>query len=301
MNIEINLLPEKPKRNLAFIIAAVSLFVASVLVLILGILHYQNVQRELVRTENEISTVQQLQEIELNEERHTPETADLEASVIYLEENQILASRVLTHLVSLLPEQGFFTSYEYSEAGIVTISAQFETQRGAASYLHHLTLSELTESAILNEITTNDITAEMEGELVAAEYLPRYNADYTIVMNMELVRNIEEWEAEQIAEQEALKGNDEAGQSDDVEGIDPPPWDDGEETEEQELPGENQESTDDGAEDTGQNRDAEDNDIIFDGEYNDAEGNSFNLEDDVLNDFVEDNWETEEQENDYRP
>ncbi|UTR11243.1 hypothetical protein MM300_02605 [Evansella sp. LMS18] len=300
MNIEINLLPEKPKRNLAFIIAAVSLFVASVLVLVLGIFHYQNVQRELVWTENEISTVQQLQEIELSEDRHTPETADLEASVIYLEENQILASRVLSHLVSLLPEQGFFTSYEFSEAGIVTISAQFETQRGAASYLHHLTLSELTENAMLNEITTNDITADMEGELVTAEYLPRYNADYTITMNMELVRNIEEWEAEQIEEQEDLEGTDDAGQSDDMEGIDPP-GEAGGESEDDVLPGESQESNDDRPGNTGQNWDAEDNDIIFDGEFNDAEDNSFNLENDLLDDDAEDDWGTEEQENDYRP
>ncbi|MDG5786858.1 hypothetical protein QA612_05085 [Evansella sp. AB-P1] len=194
MNVEINLLPKKPKKNYALVVSLASLLLAVAVLLVLGTFYYQSIQRDLARVESEIETVRQLQEINSGQEIVTNEAAILDETIQWLEMDSVSSSFVLEAFTSQLPERGFFLNYDYSTGGSVSLRIQFDTQREAASYLHHLNQMNMVENAVLRDLRLEEtvIQVEDEDEEDEEETVRRYTANYTIQLDFSQVDRDEE-------------------------------------------------------------------------------------------------------------
>ncbi len=185
MLVEINLLPQKQKKSIfIFLIAGIVLFTFLVLFAI-GYFIYDNKQQSLKNVESELELTVSLREIEekkLTESKEVDSFSQLMTKIDWITKQKISLVFLLNHLVSLLPERGYFMNYQASDEGTVTINVQFDTPREAANYLHELNQSPYIAKASLESLSTQEVNdEEMSDERF--RYLPRYIANFNIEIN----------------------------------------------------------------------------------------------------------------------
>jgi type IV pilus assembly protein PilN len=189
MLVEINLLPEKEKRNKLLLIILIVVSIAFIAAMIVGYLVYESKSQTVENIEKEIEFTIALREIEeqrLVAEENIEDFNELMAKVDWISSQRISLVFLLEHLVSLLPERGYFMNYQYTDQGTVSINVQFDTPREAASYLHQLNESPFITKAALQNLTTDELTDEETSDRF--RFLPRYRANYTVEINRESVK-----------------------------------------------------------------------------------------------------------------
>ncbi|WP_416151357.1 PilN domain-containing protein [Salipaludibacillus sp. HK11] len=206
MNVEINLLPKKPVRKRIFIYLFSSLLIIFIIVFIFAFLYQQNLEREQEHLEQEIHTVRLLQEATRNQEQDSSsEEKRLDTIVELLESQRKPTTRLVSTLAEQLPERGFFTNFHYQQPSTVNVDVQFESQREAASYLHALNAHFLFEEVMINDVTTEDLFVPEDEDSADESVMPRYNASYTITINMSVFSNVDLWD-ELVEERENEQG-----------------------------------------------------------------------------------------------
>ncbi|SDZ04120.1 type IV pilus assembly protein PilN [Evansella caseinilytica] len=185
MNIEINLLPEKPKKNyfhtaLIGIICAVSMSL-----IFAGILYYHALQRDYERLQHMLVTTVKLQELAMEEQADAVFSPQLDSDVQRVEEDQVSAVLLLDQFIYQLTDQAYFVYYEYDESGAITITADFPSKRGVPSYLHHLNNLPFVTAAMIHNVESEESASEN------SESEERYTASFSIIMNMELVKTMQ--------------------------------------------------------------------------------------------------------------
>jgi type IV pilus assembly protein PilN len=195
MLVEINLLPQKQQRSMLIFIIAGLVFSLFMTAIIVGYFSYESKSRALEAIENEIEFTIALREIE-EQKLVTGEKlgsfAEIMAKIDWISSQRISLVFLLDHLVSLLPERGYFMNYQYSDQGTVSINVQFDTPREAASYLNELNESPYIIETALQNLTTQEVTDEVSDERF--HFLPRYMANYSITIDREAVKRAEEKE-----------------------------------------------------------------------------------------------------------
>lgn len=164
---EINLLPKKEQRNYTFIIIGIIL-----LVLLMGLstfLYFKFIdyKKEVASIEQQIATTQEIAVLEqqkANEVEKNNSVQQLKDLVDWSEKYPIKTVPLLQHLTSLLPERGFFLSFDYVKEGTILMNVQFDTSREASSYLDELIASEWTNDAKLISLLTGTIIVEEDEE-----------------------------------------------------------------------------------------------------------------------------------------
>ncbi|OEH91458.1 hypothetical protein [Bacillus solimangrovi] len=192
MLVDINLLPKKEKKNYSQILFLILFIIIIVIGAILFFLKYQFVTSEieekdaiLIDIEISIETVQQKQ---LTKE--TGNTAlQLQKAIDWVEDVPIPTVFFMDHIVSLLPERGFFLNYNYSDTGNVSLNVQFDTKLQVSYYL-----KELKQSEYIKQVTLTNISASFkegtEGSMLTKEsYVPRYLANFELELDTEKLRD----------------------------------------------------------------------------------------------------------------
>jgi Tfp pilus assembly protein PilN len=158
MLVEINLLPQKePKKfNIIYLSAIVA-----VLILIGGVYFWQinSVKSDVASVDQRIAATNKITETTEKNATHNETTNSpslLKAAVEWADDYPIQTVPVMRHLTALLPERGFIQSFAYTEAGIVTISVQFDSSREAAYFLESLKDSDWIEDVSLTSLTANE-------------------------------------------------------------------------------------------------------------------------------------------------
>lgn len=183
---EINLLPEKEKRDITNIVIILIL-----ILLFFGVLQFLLTSYEKAR--NEVAKLEQnLLEVEIEktklqqqiEEEMKNDYDDLLETIEMLETFFVPASSILKQLVSLLPERGFFSSYQYTYGTSITFHAYFDVIDEVASYTYELNNVDFIKSVTVEsikavEILENDIDFQLYG------YLPRYEASFRLELDRE--------------------------------------------------------------------------------------------------------------------
>lgn len=178
MEIQINLLPEKPKKNyFLFIFIGLSIGILA-LTLTVTVIYYQSLQQQLRSIQERIETTVQLQEMYTVENTNMADAALVTESVETLLEERISATFVLNELVKNLPRNGSFTEYQYDENGTVYIEAQFRTKREIASFLHHLKEMDMIQYVMLDYIS--EASTERKRSL--------YDASFSITLNTDQLK-----------------------------------------------------------------------------------------------------------------
>jgi Tfp pilus assembly protein PilN len=160
MLVEINLLPEREHKNLAFLIVLSSIIAVILLGGVIYVLQGQSVKNQMKTIDRQISVVKKL--IDKNKS-HTETTSannsasQLENAVKWANDYPIQTIPVMRKLTSLLPERGFIQSFGYTEDGTVMLSVQFDSSRDAAYFLSNLTNSQWIEDVSLNSLTAQAV------------------------------------------------------------------------------------------------------------------------------------------------
>lgn len=192
MLVNINLLPQKEKKSFShYILAAVSV------VLLLGgglylYLQYQSLQVQLSTAQQQLTTTQKLREMEEQKSRKTVSSSSshtLEQMIQWMEKQPVSTVVVLHHLAAALPKHGLFLNYQYVGEGTVNLSVQFDVISEVSAYLHQLEKDTIIQEVKLTNVNTTPVTPESKENAVEdVQYMPRYQAQFQIKLNMEKVK-----------------------------------------------------------------------------------------------------------------
>ncbi|HEY9577382.1 MAG TPA: hypothetical protein VIR64_06905 [Pseudobacillus sp.] len=188
MLVDINLLPEKEKKRSSVLIP-VFLILLLAIAGIGAFLWLQAKKNEIEAIDSRLRTTVQLREtLEMNQNEPKGDEEDvnrLNEAIVWAEGKKMKSVPILKHLISLLPERGFFLEYAYTNNETLKLAVQFDTGRQAAYYLSELKASEWIEDAKILAVTTSVEEEEKEAKelLKITDALPRYGAEYEITLN----------------------------------------------------------------------------------------------------------------------
>ncbi|MCH6266694.1 PilN domain-containing protein [Neobacillus citreus] len=156
MLVEINLLPQKEPRKFAFFGTLAGILV---ILLLAGSYYYfqiSSVKSDIASVNREITMTKKIREAE-EKKNTTAESStsvnQLKSAIEWAHTYPIRTIPVMRKLTSLLPERGFIQSFAYTEAGTITLTVQFDSQREAAFFLNNIHESNWIEDASLSSLT----------------------------------------------------------------------------------------------------------------------------------------------------
>ncbi|WP_051865417.1 MULTISPECIES: PilN domain-containing protein [Metabacillus] len=184
---DINLLPKKDPRNVANATLYILLAFIAVIFAGLFIIQLTSANGEKAELKSQAGALQSEYE-RLAAEKGTKSNtsssvSSLQSAVEYADGVSLDSVPVVKELAGKLPERGFFKTFSYNDAGELTLSVQFDTNREAAYYL-----ARLKESAYFTKADLISITAVKEEGTEAPEGeesggLPRSEAQYILTLN----------------------------------------------------------------------------------------------------------------------
>ncbi|WP_066311607.1 PilN domain-containing protein [Bacillus sp. FJAT-29814] len=145
MLVEINLLPQKEPKKIAFFIVLAVFVLALIFASVFYYFQISSTKISIESVSREISMTQKVREKQ-EQKSDVVESADsvskLKSAIDWADTYPIQTIPVMRHLTSLLPDRGFIQSFGYTEAGTITLSVQFDSSREAAYFLNSLKESE---------------------------------------------------------------------------------------------------------------------------------------------------------------
>ncbi|MCQ6266440.1 hypothetical protein M1K46_12325 [Fictibacillus sp. WQ 8-8] len=183
MLVDINLLPRKERSS--FSCKLLPMGVLAILLvgsIWLGVDYYL-AKQEVNQTRNDLKQEKQRADIQKQNAKSTKPAASapLQEKIDYIKGIEIPAAELLQHLVSFLPERGYFITYKYDGGKDISIAVQFDTLPDSAQYLHELSSSPNFTDAELEKVESKKLeTDDLKGE---KNVLPRYLATYKLTLN----------------------------------------------------------------------------------------------------------------------
>ncbi|WP_191555901.1 PilN domain-containing protein [Metabacillus idriensis] len=183
---DINLLPKKDPRNVANATLYILLAFLAVIFAGLFIIQFTSANGEKADLKNQVTALEseheRLMADEGTESSSRSSVAALQSAVEYADGVSLDSVPVVKELADKLPERGFFKTFSYNDAGELTLSVQFDTNREAAYYLARLKESSFFTSAELISIAAvkEEGTEAPEEE---SNELPRSEAQYMLKLN----------------------------------------------------------------------------------------------------------------------
>lgn len=183
MLVDINLLPDKERERSTYVIAALAIIGAALLVWLGFFIAANSLTKENDSLNHQLATVLQSQEdirANLQVSQSLGAKKQLEETVEWAEFYQLDTVPVIKETISLLPLRGFFRSVEFTETNLAVLTVQFDTTTQAAHYLSRLQSSSVLSSAALNSVVAEELDEVPENALWNP--LPRYIAEYSIML-----------------------------------------------------------------------------------------------------------------------
>jgi type IV pilus assembly protein PilN len=192
MLVDINLLPEKQKKNYAFVLALALLIVAAAVATTIFYLQYEQVQQKAGLMQQQIQDTKLLrtvQEKKLTDYTSSTAMSELDLAISWTENLPIPTVSLIRHLTGLLPERGYVLNFNYNDAGNVNLTVQFDTSREAAYYLKSLKDSEFIEDVNLSSIVTSSDDAGQDVKKLTNFLLPRYIAQFQLLLDRSALKD----------------------------------------------------------------------------------------------------------------
>ena len=181
MLVDINLLPDKERERSTFVIAALAIIGAALLVWIGFFVAATNLSKEIESLNHQQATVLQSQEdirTNLQVSQSLAAKKQLEATIEWAEAYQLDTVPVIKETISLLPKRGFFRNVDFTETNLAVLTVQFDTKTEAAHYLTRLQSSDVLTNASITSIIAEELDNVVEKALWSP--IPRYIAEYSI-------------------------------------------------------------------------------------------------------------------------
>lgn len=181
MLVDINLLPEKETERSQLLVGALAILGAAVLVWLVILMLSNSLDKESAMLENQLISLQASQE-EIRSELQQSESGDakkvLATTVGWAEEYQFDTVPLLHELIDLLPERGFFQTFDFTGPSLAMVTVQFDTKSDSAYYYTRLKSSPSVSEIHLDSVIIDELADEETAE--TTEVLPRYLATYSI-------------------------------------------------------------------------------------------------------------------------
>ncbi|WP_432358384.1 PilN domain-containing protein [Sporosarcina sp. UB5] len=177
MLVDINLLPEKERERSTLLIAALVILSAAILFWASLFMLSLSLKKETVHVEGQIAALHASQEAireNIKLSTHADDREKLASTVEWAEAYRFNTLPLLRDLVALLPERGFFVSFEFTAPHESTVVVQFDHQSEAAYYLTRVKSSGIVSAATLQSVVAHRLDDE------SVDALPRFEASYSI-------------------------------------------------------------------------------------------------------------------------
>ncbi len=182
MLVDINLLPEKEKARSMLLIAALAILGAAVLLCLVLFMLSNKLAKETAMLEDQLIVLQQSQE-EIRSGLQQSESGDekklLALTIDWAEAYQFDTVPLLHELINLLPERGFFQSFNFTGPNLATVVVQFDTKPDSAYYYTRLKSSLSITEIHLDSVKVDNVSTDETNP--ATDVLPRYMATYSIL------------------------------------------------------------------------------------------------------------------------
>jgi type IV pilus assembly protein PilN len=192
MLVDINLLPEKQKKNyIVFIIITFLLIVfalgATVLLLQFG---HEKEQSEFLKGQIlDTKMLTAIQEKKLNDYASSTAVTELNQAIIWTEKLPIPTVFLIRQLSSLLPERGYVLNFSYTDDGIANLTVQFDTSLEAAYFVKNLNDLPYIDQVNLTSLVTSAADDEPEIKELLDVMLPRYIGQFELKLNKSVLKN----------------------------------------------------------------------------------------------------------------
>ncbi|TKD70294.1 hypothetical protein [Pseudalkalibacillus hwajinpoensis] len=182
MLIDINLLPNKPKRSFSFILIPISAGTVILAIFLWMLFSSHQLKSEQVTLTDRLEKTSELMiALQSNDVAAASSGQTLQEYVDWLDGVEFSTVKLLDDLVARLPKRGYFMNYDFDGSETVTLTVQFDQMKEVSQYLSELNLSENVLSASVLTVTAADLTEEEAEE--DGRILPRYVTEYEIVIN----------------------------------------------------------------------------------------------------------------------
>ncbi|MGM0844074.1 MAG: PilN domain-containing protein [Bacillota bacterium] len=193
MLIDINLLPQKERKRRLPVYIAIALLVLTIIGTAFLLIHTNLSQQKLNNLTKDLEMKKEFrlqQETAMNSIQSSDGLQELQTAVQWAEQYPIDTVPVLEHLTALLPERGFFRSFNYTEEGMITLNVQFDTSRQAAYFLNDLKSSKWITDAKLTSVETSEGNSSTETVVLPEDkIMPRYLGQYEVSLNQLSIKN----------------------------------------------------------------------------------------------------------------
>lgn len=182
MLVDINLLPEKETERSQLLVGALAILGAAVLLWLILFMLSTNVAKETATLERQLLVLQESQE-EIRSELQQTDLSDekklLASTVDWAEGYQFDTVPLLHELIHVLPERGFFQTFDFTGPNLATVVVQFDTKPDSAYYYTRLKSSQSIAEIRLDSVKGDYVSTEETSQ--ATDVLPRYIATYSIL------------------------------------------------------------------------------------------------------------------------
>lgn len=156
---EINLLPEKEKRSILFVVLLTIILAVGVIGGLLLSFHYQFLVKQKSIKQSEINVI--AKQIDLETQKLQEVSAKFNVShyqsiVKTVRQLPLQTVAILDDTAAVLPVSGFFNTYAYLDTGVISLSVQFSSLNDTANYLHQLTYADWVKQAEIRSITRKE-------------------------------------------------------------------------------------------------------------------------------------------------
>ncbi|GAA0498406.1 hypothetical protein GCM10008986_26880 [Salinibacillus aidingensis] len=191
MLVEINLLQKREQKSKGFQWFVISMIGLIVLLIAVVFLLTTLIKNDIERTESALSEMKTIR-ADLQGEMSNSGYQDLqslESSVTSLSSYPIDSDLIITQLSELLPENGYFDSYEYTGDRVV-LQVLVQEDVDASHYLYHLNQQDWITSASLSIVSSDEAQLDGGGGTAAngLDQPPSYLAQYDIVLKRDSLR-----------------------------------------------------------------------------------------------------------------
>lgn len=200
MLVEINLLPRKQPKSIAFLVIISSALVILLLAGLLILWQGSRLENELNNLNSKISSTQKLVQAEQakleKNKLGTESYTQLDSAVKWANDEPIKSAPILKRIVALLPERGFIQNISYAETGNVTMTVQFDSSREAAYFYKTLLDADWITGATLSSLAAAEIDDNGDSKTDTntednEKILPRYTGQYTLTLNRNIINSQE--------------------------------------------------------------------------------------------------------------
>lgn len=178
MLVDINLLPEKERERSTLLIAALAILSVAILFWAVLFLYSNHLTKKTAHLETQVASLHISQEAireELQPTTTSSELQQLEATVEWAQSYRYETLPLLQELIALLPNRGFFVSFEFSAPHTSQVTVQFDEKKDAAHYL-----TRMKSSPFVTVATIESIVAEQLDDEQGEQILPRFEAVYQV-------------------------------------------------------------------------------------------------------------------------